>query len=1376
MTPEPYSVELHLKRSREASTREGKFDLMLVDCGRSGTFAHSAGTAFLDLRSQTIPRLGMTVNDFLTAFLRGDPGAETDGLLFGQHLLDRLLADAEVRALWDEIQARRSVRPLRLELLLPRDDAGVVTDIPFELLADAQGFLFYRYGWSLVRVIAGLEPRTVSLAPEDTLLVAWANPAVEPLLPESLFKAHEVGTEAPAAQGVLTLKPPCRHATLTKLEESLMSGGRTTVVSLVAHGSERGGAVWLHKEGGEGYPSDDGHPVGAAELAAAFKRGRVDAALLWVCHGGKHGAVSGSLAAALLDPDRGDLAAVVTAHAAIRADGTATVLERTLRALRSERDLGRAVNVGRMALTSTDLQWAAPVFYARPVEGRDVTVESVVDSVRAPASTAPGTVEYAPKLASYFRGREDVMRQGLAMLDGARLVSVTGMGGIGKSEVANAIARQAAMDARFGLSRAVWLSLDGLRSAEDVRGVLAVAFGAEPAACPNDMALARHVGGGRALVVLDNAEDAIRGNRGATRELVRTLLRICPSLRLLLATREALGDLGEEREEVLPLVKLSPGAAREVFSLVAGDRLSEAEKGTQAFEDILGWLDGHPQSIVLVARQVGTMSMDTLWGRLRAKGAEAVQIAGLEGESPDAKGDALLRRDRLVSSLNLSFRPLYENQALRGAAEMFLWLGHLPAGLPGVLVPVVFGEQGEEHRATLLRRCMAEEADRERRLVLPVPVRDYARARAVALLSPERKLELVTASFRGLALWLEHLHARAGQPGAREVLDRGVRESANWRALLDVVAEIGMPEAGSAPCRALAEPMARAFWFWSGIMSLAGRAQAAAAIGEQVRVRLVGALVPTSLAQVAEALGDLFVRTDRLKEAEEAYEHALPIYKAIDARLGEANTLRALGDLFVRTARLKEAEEAYGHALPIYKAIDDRLGEANTLHALGDLFVRTARLKEAEEAYGHALPMYKAIDDRLGEANTRKALGDLFVRTDRLKEAEEAYEHALPIYKAIDARLGEANTRKALGDLFVRTDRLKEAEEAYEHALPIYKAIDARLGEANTLRALGDLFVRTARLKEAEEAYEHALPIYKAIDARLGEANTLRALGDLFVRTARLKEAEEAYEHALPIYKAIDARLGEANTRKALGDLFVRTARLKEAEEAYEHALPIYKAIDARLGEANTRKALGDLFVRTARLKEAEEAYGHALPLYKAVDDRLGEANTRAGLGNLALVRREYAAAFLHQCEALALQRRIDNQLGIAATHAYLARVALAAGYLIRAAALLQPAINYFTLTDDHFDLLLALNDLARAYGALNREEAAFAALLLAWHNAAVIGHPFAEQMSQATNEPGPPSGDALAEAERIVHEALAGSQAELERQGIDPYAPLEIP
>ncbi|MBK7538079.1 MAG: tetratricopeptide repeat protein [Myxococcales bacterium] len=156
---------------------------------------------------------------------------------------------------------------------------------------------------------------------------------------------------------------------------------------------------------------------------------------------------------------------------------------------------------------------------------------------------------------------------------------------------------------------------------------------------------------------------------------------------------------------------------------------------------------------------------------------------------------------------------------------------------------------------------------------------------------------------------------------------------------------------------------------------------------------------------MARALGDLVPRTDSpftLSMAKHTPPAAPPV-RAIDTSLlddltpyapGAGIMHMARGHLFLRTQRLPEAEAAFQAALDAFLAIDHRLGAANTQRARGHLFLRTQRLPEAEAAFQAALDSYLDIDHRLGVANTHKARGGLFLRTDRIPEAEAAFQAA----------------------------------------------------------------------------------------------------------------------------------------------------------------------------------------------------------------------------------------------------------------------------------------------------------------------------------------------------------------------------------------------
>jgi len=84
-------------------------------------------------------------------------------------------------------------------------------------------------------------------------------------------------------------------------------------------------------------------------------------------------------------------------------------------------------------------------------------------------------------------------------------------------------------------------------------------------------------------------------------------------------------------------------------------------------------------------------------------------------------------------------------------------------------------------------------------------------------------------------------------------------------------------------------------------------------------------------ANTLRALGDLSRRRAALSEALTYYERALTLFEAIDERLGQANTLMSLGDLSAEQKNYDDAAAYYEQALVLYRSIGDRVGLMNTL-------------------------------------------------------------------------------------------------------------------------------------------------------------------------------------------------------------------------------------------------------------------------------------------------------------------------------------------------------------------------------------------------------------------------------------------------------------
>ncbi|WP_244413933.1 BTAD domain-containing putative transcriptional regulator [Streptomyces hygroscopicus] len=204
----------------------------------------------------------------------------------------------------------------------------------------------------------------------------------------------------------------------------------------------------------------------------------------------------------------------------------------------------------------------------------------------------------------------------------ARLVTLTGAGGSGKTRLAEQLAGSLAGEHPDG----VWIAeLAPLDAPEAVPGAVLSALGrrdttvfspameARTAAEHTDPAarIVDHCASRRLLLVLDNCEHVV----GAAAELADRLLRHCPGLTVVATSREPLGVPGEV---VRPLEPLPPAPAHQLFAerAVAVRPDFRAADDPAAVDEICRRLDGLPLAIELAAARLRLLSPRQIADRL----------------------------------------------------------------------------------------------------------------------------------------------------------------------------------------------------------------------------------------------------------------------------------------------------------------------------------------------------------------------------------------------------------------------------------------------------------------------------------------------------------------------------------------------------------------------------------------------------------------------------------------------------------------------------------------------------------------------------------------------------------------------------------------
>ncbi|MBI4944241.1 MAG: AAA family ATPase, partial [Actinobacteria bacterium] len=239
------------------------------------------------------------------------------------------------------------------------------------------------------------------------------------------------------------------------------------------------------------------------------------------------------------------------------------------------------------------------------------------DGTVAPRRAGPDHPAAPPAPRTRSVGRSEDVARVLELLRTRRLVTVSGLGGVGKTRLATDVWDGVGP----GLERA-YVDLAGHAGStpEELAEEVGLALGLALRAQDPLGTVAAAIGGRRLLLVLDEAEHDV----ATAATLVRTLLDRCPRLTVLATSRRPLGVVGEAVHPLAPLVCPAAGAdaarcRRASAVVLLGERILDHAPGlvmddptVLRLADFARQVDGLPLALELLAAQAATRSLDEL--------------------------------------------------------------------------------------------------------------------------------------------------------------------------------------------------------------------------------------------------------------------------------------------------------------------------------------------------------------------------------------------------------------------------------------------------------------------------------------------------------------------------------------------------------------------------------------------------------------------------------------------------------------------------------------------------------------------------------------------------------------------------------------------
>ena len=352
----------------------------------------------------------------------------------------------------------------------------------------------------------------------------------------------------------------------------------------------------------------------------------------------------------------------------------------------------------------------------------------------APRVAASGVFNALPEPRTPLVGRDEHVDGILQLVGSSRVVTLTGVGGVGKTRLALAVAHRAREDG----GRLVFVDLSVVT---DASGVVDAVFAALrlPAAARADHldGLVRVLRSRPALLVLDNCEHVL----DAVAALVDRVTRDCPELRVLATSRESIGIDGEHTSPV-PSLTLDAGVELFTSRAVATSSVGGAAAADRdAVAEICRRLDGIPLAIELAAARTSHLTPAAIAERLDDR---FWLLAG--GRR------ALGRHQTLQATMDWSYDLLdEEEQAVLCAAAVFV------GGFDATALTAVTERSNNDtldRLAALVRSSLVEvdHADGQPRYRLLETVRLYAQDRLAATGELEVRRRLHAQHYLGRAL------------------------------------------------------------------------------------------------------------------------------------------------------------------------------------------------------------------------------------------------------------------------------------------------------------------------------------------------------------------------------------------------------------------------------------------------------------------------------------------------------------------------------------------------------------------------------------------------------------------------------------------------
>lgn len=691
---------------------------------------------------------------------------------------------------------------------------------------------------------------------------------------------------------------------------------------------------------------------------------------------------------------------------------------------------------------------------------------------RSVDSSVSRSLTNLPTSLNTFIGREKEQDEVIHLIERNRLVTIAGVGGIGKTRLVHQVG-QKLLNA---YANGVWfISFDSLSDPTLVAQTVASVFDIREGSSEQPLLerLTYSLSQKIALLIFDNCEHLL----DACAQLTKTLLTNCPNLKVLATSREVLNLEGEATyylpslstpDDPTPFETLTDYESIRLFAERASLALSSFRLTKENAQPILGIcrrVDGIPLAIELAAARVDILQPKEILKQL--SNSFALLASGSRVMLP--------RHQTVHTSMDWSWGLLAE------AEQIFLrQLSVFAGGWTLESAQAVCDGDVLSLTSALVKKSLVmvdQKSDGETRYHFHEIVRQYMRKK---LIESGEKENTRTRHLEFFLKFTEQAELALKGPTQIEWMSRLNDEQDNIRAALEWAdksdVEAGLYVAG------------RLYVFWEnfdvreGMRWLEGFIQ-----------KPESKVYPHARANALCTLGQFLLWSQRFAEAHTMAQECLDLYRACGDKYGEVDGLLLLAGI----ENPAQAMEFNQQALVLARSINDKWRTGFALYSMG--WGQGDRYSYVERA----LTLLQEVGDLRYMAECLSELGRLEMLNNNIESAEKMLNEAAPLFRQLNIKSGMSGVLQSYGRIAALKGDYEQAYTNLQEAATIAEKYGYGIHHLFARSLLGYLAWYRGDITEAHEIFTETMQSFFKKKNEIGVVFNLEGMAALFVAVGK---------------------------------------------------------------------------------------------------------------------------------------------------------------------------------------------------------------------------------------------------------------------------------